>query len=136
MNKISQETIDQIRDHARLNPQHTYAQIAASFGVSIISVKRYCADLGRSKRWRKGRTSGDSSDQDRLWSQVERKPGQCWEWRGCTNAAGYGFMHWQGKSWPVHKLAYEFIKGTIPEHLELDHRCRNRVCCNPDHLEP
>jgi len=66
---------------------------------------------------------------------VQKVEGQCWEWLGCRNSDGYGFMHCKGKSAPVHRLAYEFTKGAIPDGLELDHHCRNRGCCNPDHLE-
>ena len=28
------------------------------------------------------------------------------------------------------------VVGPIPDGCELDHLCRNRACCNPDHLEP
>jgi HNH endonuclease len=35
-----------------------------------------------------------------------------------------------------HRFAYEQIAGPIPERLVLDHLCRNRLCVNPDHLEP
>jgi len=31
---------------------------------------------------------------------------------------------------------YEYFKGPVPDGLELDHLCRVRSCCNPDHLEP
>jgi hypothetical protein len=30
---------------------------------------------------------------------------------------------------------YQLLVGPIPEGLQLDHLCRNKVCCNPDHLE-
>jgi hypothetical protein len=37
---------------------------------------------------------------------------------------------------PVHRAAWELAGGTIPAGLEIDHLCRNRLCCNPAHLEP
>ncbi len=36
----------------------------------------------------------------------------------------------------THKVAYELVCGDVPAGLELDHLCRNRLCCNPAHLEP
>jgi hypothetical protein len=39
---------------------------------------------------------------------------------------------WQG----AHRVAYELFKGPIPAGMDLDHLCRVRCCCNPDHLEP
>jgi hypothetical protein len=36
----------------------------------------------------------------------------------------------------AHRVAYEFVKGPIPEGMELHHKCRIRDCVNPDHLEP
>ncbi len=35
----------------------------------------------------------------------------------------------------VHRVTYETFVGPIPEGLEIDHLCRNRLCCNPVHLE-
>jgi hypothetical protein len=35
----------------------------------------------------------------------------------------------------VHRLAYEVFVGPIPDGLQIDHLCRQRACCNPDHLE-
>jgi hypothetical protein len=31
---------------------------------------------------------------------------------------------------------YKATVGPIPDGMELDHKCRNRACCNPAHLEP
>jgi hypothetical protein len=31
--------------------------------------------------------------------------------------------------------AYELTYGPIPEGLVIDHLCRVRSCCNPEHLE-
>jgi HNH endonuclease len=36
----------------------------------------------------------------------------------------------------AHRVAYEYIKGPIPEGLVLDHLCRVTICINPNHLEP
>lgn len=35
----------------------------------------------------------------------------------------------------AHRGAYEAAKGLIPEGLVIDHLCRVRWCCNPEHLE-
>jgi hypothetical protein len=31
---------------------------------------------------------------------------------------------------------YEYQVGEVPPGLDLDHRCRVRRCCNPDHVRP
>jgi hypothetical protein len=36
----------------------------------------------------------------------------------------------------AHRVVYEHMVGAIPEGLQLDHLCRNRMCVNPEHLEP
>ena len=133
MKKTDQAILDQIHEYARMHPDDTYKQIAASFDVSEITVKRHCSDLERSKRRPKARNF--SGDEKKFWSQVKRTEGQCWDWLGCHNEDGYGFKHWNGKSTPAHQLAYKFVKGAVPDGLELDHLCLNRGCCNPEHLE-
>lgn len=34
-----------------------------------------------------------------------------------------------------HRFIYRAHHGPIPEGHEVDHICRNRACCNPDHLQ-
>jgi len=61
----------------------------------------------------------------------------CWEWTGVLSQNGYGRAR-QGPGHPLvaaHRLSYEHYKGPIPDGLQVDHLCRNRLCCNPDHLE-
>lgn len=34
-----------------------------------------------------------------------------------------------------HRYSYLIHKGEIPPGLQIDHLCREKSCCNPDHLE-
>lgn len=60
----------------------------------------------------------------------------CWEWTGSRRPDGYGQIHVGGKNRRAHRVVYELMVGPIPEGLTIDHLCRNRACCRPDHLEP
>jgi hypothetical protein len=74
---------------------------------------------------------------DRFWDKVDRKgDDECWEWKACKSE-GYGRLGLKYRSGMVfaHRLAYMLFKGDIPEGMQIDHLCRNRACCNPNHLE-
>lgn len=61
----------------------------------------------------------------------------CWLWTGGLFPAGYGSYWHDGRSVLVHRHVYVLLGGTIPDETPfLDHVCRVRACCNPDHLEP
>jgi hypothetical protein len=65
----------------------------------------------------------------------------CWIWMGSLNLYGYGRKRRPtpnptGKISAVHRDVFTMLKAPIPDGLELDHKCRVRSCCNPDHLEP
>jgi hypothetical protein len=78
-------------------------------------------------------------DLQRIFSRVDRS-GPCWIWLGPKRGGGYGHVtRWEsGKTVNavVHLVVYELMRHPIPDGLEIDHLCRNRSCCNPDHLEP
>lgn len=59
----------------------------------------------------------------------------CWLWQGNVHN-GYGRISICKTSYRVHRYAYTALVGPIPEGLVLDHLCRNKACCNPEHLEP
>jgi hypothetical protein len=71
--------------------------------------------------------------------EISRKilidPSGCWLWQGAIST-GYGHMRNRNGSNLVHRIVYELLVGPIPSHLEIDHLCRVRRCCNPKHLEP
>lgn len=69
-------------------------------------------------------------------TKISETPEGCWEWTRALNSKGYGSFGYAGKVQSTHRLAYELLIGPIPDGLHLDHLCRNRKCCNPDHLEP
>lgn len=63
----------------------------------------------------------------------------CLEWAGAKSDCGYGSFKYQGKPISSHRFAYALwvkkleVKGDCK--LVIDHRCRNRACCSPAHLE-
>lgn len=62
----------------------------------------------------------------------------CWLWTGGLFPAGYGSYWSDGKSVLVHRYVYEQLVGPLPDRDSLDwvdHICRVRGCCRPDHLE-
>ena len=68
-------------------------------------------------------------------------PGGCMEWQGAkitsTGYGRFGMNTGHGPTvWMAHRVAYEYWVGPIPEGLDIDHLCRNRLCVRPDHLEP
>lgn len=72
------------------------------------------------------------SPEERFWQKVD-KSGSCWEWMAGTNA-GYGSMSHEGKPKLAHRHSYELANGSIPEGMQIDHKCHNRLCVNPGHL--
>lgn len=58
--------------------------------------------------------------------------GPCHVFRGGKHR-GYGRV-WCGKNTLVHVYVWEQTHGPVPGGQVLDHQCRNRACCNVEHL--
>ena len=62
--------------------------------------------------------------------------GDCWEWMAAVNSKGYGIFAMDGSGRLAHRLSYERYIGPIPDGLQIDHLCRNKLRVRPAHLEP
>lgn len=73
---------------------------------------------------------------ERFWEKVDRRADdECWRWLASLNDGGYGQIAIDGRPHRAHRVAYELLRGAIPDGMVLDHLCRNRWCANPWHLE-
>jgi hypothetical protein len=74
---------------------------------------------------------------DRIMARIQRTAAGCWEWTG-AKSAGYGVIGRGRRSdgtMQTHRAIWEWLCGPVPSDMQLDHLCRNRACCNPNHLE-
>ncbi len=76
-----------------------------------------------------------------FWSRVDKSAGEdgCWLWLGGRDKFYGVFRVDYGRGLirdGAHRVAYELLRGRIPNGLHIDHLCRNQCCVNPKHLEP
>lgn len=62
------------------------------------------------------------------------KTAYCWTWNGKKTKDGYGTFSVNGKRVYVHVWSYDHYVGDRPRGHEVDHRCHNTSCVNPEHL--
>lgn len=77
----------------------------------------------------------EAADRARFLARVHHANNGCWEFDGPPDN-GYGRFWSKGRTLLAHRFAYELFIGPVPEGLQLDHLCRNRLCVAPAHLEP
>ncbi len=73
----------------------------------------------------------------REWPVVVDRTWGCWVWQGHVDKRdGYGLI-WRGRT-PVraHGVVYASEVGPVPDGKVLGHRCLNRRCVRPGHIQP
>lgn len=82
---------------------------------------------------------------ERWWKKVRVTTWYgCWFWEGYQRGGNrhwdqggaYGGFWYKGRHVYAHRFSYEHFCGPIPPEWVLHHRCLNRLCVNPFHLEP
>lgn len=72
----------------------------------------------------------------RLNKRIKPNENGCHNWTGGTTGEnGYGRTHFRDEAWLTHRLIVTLIHGPIPKGMEVHHKCFNRKCMNPTHLE-
>ena len=86
----------------------------------------------------------DLTFEERFWANVEPEGplspaagSPCWLWCGGRNSNGYGTAQWTGSGRESpHGIAWAlFFDMQKPRGLVFTHKCMNRICVRPDHLE-
>jgi len=81
------------------------------------------------------------AERERIMSNIKVLDDGCWLWTGGKDQYGYGMTFYRGIRERSHRVVYSMIIGPIPKgvdarrHAQLDHVCKNKSCCNPEHLE-
>lgn len=59
----------------------------------------------------------------------------CWEWSGARWSTGYGAFYLHGRQTNAHRISWVIHnQQSIPEKMDILHRCDNPPCVNPNHL--
>jgi hypothetical protein len=62
--------------------------------------------------------------------RIDRQDG-CWRWPGTWHAGGYPLVKFQGRQWPVHRLAYNLLVGPLDPGQQLTKACEGLGCVRP-----
>lgn len=71
---------------------------------------------------------------ERFLRKVIRVDSGCWLWIGATRPNGYGNVNINGRTTGAHRASWALHHGSIPDGMQVLHRCDVRNCVNPAHL--
>ena len=76
----------------------------------------------------------------RFWAKVNkdgplhpRLGTRCWLWTACRSGK-YGTFYTGGRHIGAHRFSYGLHNARSIEGLDVDHKCHNELCVNPEHL--
>lgn len=75
---------------------------------------------------------------DRYWPKVDKSGGSdaCWPFTGHITRCGYGRIWGEfNKNISAHQAAMILAGVPLPAGMEWHHKCKNRACQNPAHIE-
>lgn len=104
--------------------------------LNTLRVRRQLHDLFNSRKYpnKTRRARRDKCifylDRAKFWSHVE-KTSECWNWTGKLGRKGYPRY---GHKMVAYLIAYELATDTTPPR-GLRQTCKNKLCCNPAHME-
>jgi len=126
----------------------------ADFDMDRRSVKTTCGDplcavFNRTGEWpsrlvkRDTRTplriaveSGDAASAISILRQsTVTDANGCWTWTGRSHKDGYSQVRVGSREWSGHRLMATLVHGDIKGSAVVHHKCANRLCINPDHLQ-
>lgn len=61
--------------------------------------------------------------------------GECWLYQGWCDGKGYRKIRVKGRTEYVHRWVWEFVTGRPLGRRQVHHKCLNRSCWRPDHIE-
>ncbi len=71
---------------------------------------------------------------DRLMSKVKVSESGCIEYQFARDSNGYGRFWYNGQMRLAHRVAWELLRGPVPDGLFVCHDCDNPCCVNVEHL--
>lgn len=107
---------------------------------NFVAIKRYgvCNKHYRRLKYLEGRKQGLDLVRaaEVFWGSVDiQSTEKCWPWKGAPHKQGHGTFWWNNVSYHAHTVSYRLVHGEVPSGKIVDHRCRNRICVNPGHLQ-